>query len=76
MNYVWFNLVQIVTLAVAYLVICPVGDRLQYAQEWSYLFTQGAIAATSNALTIGIAGSILLAVYAKSQVHGNSLTKE
>ncbi|MFC3928204.1 ECF-type riboflavin transporter substrate-binding protein [Streptococcus caprae] len=72
---VFFNFVQIVTLFVAHGLVCPMGDRIQYAQEWSYLFTQGVVAATSNAITIGVAGTILLVVYARTRTQSGSLTK-
>lgn len=75
-NLVWFNLIQIVSIAVAYLVICPIGDKLQYAQEWSYLYAQGAVAGTANALTIGIAGTALLIVYGATRTEAGSLSKE
>ncbi|MGT2930682.1 ECF-type riboflavin transporter substrate-binding protein [Streptococcus dentasini] len=73
---VWFNLVQIFSVYVAYGLICPLGDRLFYRQAWSYLFVQGAVAGTANALTIAVGGTILLLVYAGTRVQSGSLSKD
>lgn len=75
-DYVWFNLVQIVTNLIAWGVIAPLGDIVIYSEPANKVFTQGLIAAISNALTIGIAGSILLAVYAKTRTQSGSLSKD
>ncbi|EFQ56407.1 ECF-type riboflavin transporter substrate-binding protein [Streptococcus downei] len=73
---IWFNLVQIITVYISYGLICPLGDRLMYKQAWSYLFAQGFIAGTANVLTIAIGGTILLSIYAKTQVQSSSLSKD
>lgn len=71
-----FNLVQVVANALAYGLVAPVGDRVLYAQEWSYLLTQGAIAGLANALTIALGGTLLLSLYAKSRTKSGSLSKD
>ncbi|MBM7643617.1 ECF-type riboflavin transporter substrate-binding protein [Streptococcus loxodontisalivarius] len=76
MQMVWFNLVQILAMVIAYGVVTPVGDKLQYAQDWSYLYAQGAVAGLSNALTIAIAGTILMSLYANTRTQAGSLSKD
>ncbi|MBM7636854.1 ECF-type riboflavin transporter substrate-binding protein [Streptococcus saliviloxodontae] len=73
---IWFNLVQVVSIIVAYGVITPIGDKLQYNQAWSYLYAQGFVAGISNALTIAIAGTALMLAYAKSRTQAGSLSKD
>ncbi|AWN18417.1 ECF-type riboflavin transporter substrate-binding protein [Streptococcus sobrinus] len=73
---IYFNLVQVITVYIAYGLICPLGDRLMYKQAWSYLFAQGLIAGTANVLTIAVGGTILLSIYAKTRVQSGSLTKD
>ncbi|MGT2906222.1 ECF-type riboflavin transporter substrate-binding protein [Streptococcus dentiloxodontae] len=73
---IWFNIAQILALLIAYGIITPLGDKLQYAQAWSYLYAQSAVAGLANALTIGFGGTILLAVYAKSRTQSGSLSKD
>ncbi|EHJ52803.1 ECF-type riboflavin transporter substrate-binding protein [Streptococcus macacae] len=75
-NIIWFNLAQTVSVFVGYALIAPIGDKIQFAQSWSYLFVQGFVASVSNALTIGVGGTILLAIYAKTQTQAGSLSKE
>lgn len=71
-----FNLVQLLSILVAYGVVTPVGDRILYAQDWAYLFTQSAIAGAANALTIAVGGSLLLVLYANSRTKSGSLSKD
>lgn len=72
----YFNLVQIAANVIAWGVIAPVLDILIYAQDPKLVFTQGLVAGIANAFTVAIAGTLLLAIYAKTQVQGNSLSKE
>ena len=73
---IWFNVVQILAILVAYGVVTPLGDRLQYSQDWSYLYAQSAVAGISNAITIAIGGTLLLAIYARSRTQSGSLRKD
>ncbi|MFC3932015.1 ECF-type riboflavin transporter substrate-binding protein [Streptococcus dentapri] len=73
---IWFNLIQIISVYLAYGLICPLGDRILYKQTWSYLLTQGFIAGTANVLTIAVGGTILLAVYARTRIQSGSLSKD
>ena len=71
-----FNIVQVIAVALAYVVIAPIGDKIQYNQAWNYLFAQGFISGVANVITIGVGGTILLAIYARTRTQAGSLTKE
>ncbi len=71
-----FNLVQIVANVLAWCVIAPVLDIVIYSEPVNKVFTQGAVAGIANSITVAIAGTILLAVYAKGQTQTNSLSKD
>ncbi|CAD0148444.1 protein of unknown function [Streptococcus thermophilus] len=40
MGMIWFNLAQALGLFIAYGVVTPIGDKIQFAQAWSYLYAQ------------------------------------
>lgn len=71
-----FNLVQIAANVLAWGVIAPVLDIFIYSEPANKVFTQGLVAGIANAVTVAIAGTILLAVYAKNQTQSNSLSKD
>lgn len=71
-----FNVVQVAVNYLAWGLIAPWGDILIYNEPANKVFTQGVIAGLSNALTIGIGGTILLAVYAKNRTKAASLSKD
>lgn len=71
-----FNLVQVLASVIAYGPVTTIGDKILYAQEWSYLLTQGAIAGVANILTMAIGGTLLLSIYAKSRTKSGSLSKD
>lgn len=73
---VLFNIVQLVATVIAWGIIAPVLDIVIYSEAVNKVFTQGLVAGIVNSLTVGIAGTILLAVYAKSQTQTASLSKE
>ena len=52
MSMIWFNLVQALALLIAYGIVTPIGDRLQFAQAWSYLYAQSFVAGVANFITI------------------------
>ena len=68
MSMIWFNLAQALALLI--------GDRLQFAQAWSYLYAQSFVAGVANFITIAIGGTLLLAIYAGSRTQSGSLTKD
>lgn len=71
-----FNVYQIIANAVSWIVIAPVLDIVIYAEPVNLVFTQGIVAAISNAVSVGIIGTILLALYSKTRSKKGSLTKE
>lgn len=71
-----FNLVQVAASILAWGVIAPILDIVIYSEAANKVFTQGLVAGIANSVTVAIAGTILLAVYAKSQTKTGSLTKE
>lgn len=71
-----FNGVQVVANILLWGVLAPVLDILIYHEPANKVFAQGVIAGGVNATTVAIAGTILLAVYAKTQVQNNSLSKD
>ena len=71
-----FNGIQVLANILSWGVVAPVLDILIYQQPVDLVFVQGLVAGIANAVTVAIGGTILLAVYAKTQVRQNSLTKE
>ena len=71
-----FNIVQIVSNLVIWGLIAPVGDVLIYKESANKVFLQGVVAGSFNALTVAVAGSLLLIAYARTQTKDGSLTKD
>lgn len=71
-----FNVVQIISNVIAWVVVAPVLDILIYSEPVNLVFTQGVVAAISNAVSAGVIGSILLVLYSKTRSQKGSLTKE
>ena len=67
---IFFNVVQVVANAVAWIVVAPVLDILVYSEPANKVFAQGAFAFLGNVVIIGILGTILLSVY--SGISGKS----
>ena len=70
-----FNVIQIVGNVIAWLLIAPVLDIVIYAEPSNLVFTQGALAAVSNAISTGVIGTLLLIAYAKTRTGKGSLSK-
>ena len=71
-----YNIFQIVGNAIAWIVVAPVLDIVVYAEPVELVFTQGVVAAISNAVSAGVIGTILLFLYSKTRAKKGSLTKE
>ncbi|MBM7312173.1 MULTISPECIES: ECF-type riboflavin transporter substrate-binding protein [Streptococcus] len=71
-----FNIFQVVANLIAWGVIAPVLDILIYSEAANKVFAQGLVAGIVNSITVAIAGTLLLAVYAKSQTKTGSLSKD
>lgn len=71
-----FNVYQIIGNAIAWIVVAPILDIVIYAEPTNLVFTQGVVAAISNAVSAGVIGTILLVLYSKTRSKKGSLTKE
>ena len=66
----FFNVVQVVANAFAWILVAPVLDILVYREPANKVFIQGAFAFLGNIIIIGILGSLLLVAY--SRIAGKS----
>ena len=66
----FFNVVQVVANAFAWIVVAPVLDILVYQEPANKVFIQGAFAFLGDIIIIGILGSLLLVAY--SRIAGKS----
>lgn len=73
---VLFNVFQIVANAIAWIVVAPVLDIVIYSEPVNLVFTQGVVAAISNAVSAGVIGTILLVLYSKTRAKKGSLDAE
>ncbi|MER2032979.1 ECF-type riboflavin transporter substrate-binding protein [Exiguobacterium indicum] len=73
---VLFNATQAIVQAIGWIIIAPVLDILIYTEPANKVFVQGAVAATSNILTVGVIGTLLLVTYAKTRSKAGSLKRE
>ncbi|MCO4640083.1 putative membrane protein [Streptococcus infantarius subsp. infantarius] len=71
-----FNVFQIVANIVSWGIIAPVLDIVIYSEPANKIFVQGLVAGIANSVTVAIAGTILLIVYARTQVKSGSLSKD
>ncbi len=60
-----FNIYQIAANAIAWILVAPLLDIIVYSEPSNLVFTQGAVAALSNAVSMGVIGTLLLFLYAK-----------
>lgn len=75
-NIILFNAVQIVSNAVAWILVAPVLDIAVYAEPAAKVFLQGAFAFLGNIIIIGVLGTLLLVGYSKVAGKSSSLKKE
>lgn len=73
---VFFNITQVIANIVAWFVVAPVLDVVIYAEPANKVFLQGAIGGTSNMITIGILGTLVLSSYSKTKIKSGSLRVE
>ncbi|WP_303972864.1 ECF-type riboflavin transporter substrate-binding protein [Streptococcus merionis] len=67
---------SLIAVIIAWGILAPIGDIIIYQQPTELVFVQGLVAGLANAATVAIAGTALLAVYAKSRVGSGTLTKD
>ena len=73
---VFFNLIQIVANALVWGVLAPLGDVVIYREAAEKVFAQGIVAGIGNAVTVAIAGTLLLLAYSRTQTRSGSLKKD
>ncbi len=71
-----FNLFQIAANVIAWIVVAPILDIVVYGEPSNLVFTQGAVAALWNAVSMGVIGTILLFLYSKTRAGKGTLSKE
>lgn len=71
-----FNIAQVVSHLICWVVVAPVLDILMYAEPVDKVFVQGLWAWGGNAVTTAIVGSLLCVAYAATKPKAGSLTKE
>ncbi len=71
-----FNIYQVIANVIAWIVVAPVLDIVIYSEPRELVFTQGAVAAITNAISAGVIGTILLLAYSKTRSKKGSLTQE
>ena len=74
-DYVIFNATQVVINVLGWGLIAPYADVIIYSEPSNKVYAQGFLSALVNILTVGIGGSLLLALYAKTRTKKGSLTK-
>lgn len=74
-DYVMFNVTQVVINVLGWGLIAPYADVIIYSEPSNKVYAQGFLSATVNILTVGIGGSLLLALYAKTRTKKGSLRK-
>lgn len=70
-----FNIFQVIANAIAWIIVAPVLDIVVYAEPVNLVFTQGVVAAISNAVSMGVIGTILLVIYSKTRSKKGSLSQ-
>ncbi|MCQ8264515.1 ECF-type riboflavin transporter substrate-binding protein [Streptococcus suis] len=71
-----FNGVQVAANVLAWGIIAPVLDILIYSEPANKVFTQGLVVGIANSVTVAIAGTLLVVIYARTQTQNNSLSKD
>ena len=71
-----FNVFQVISHAVAWVLIAPVLDILMYAEPANKVFLQGFVAGAANIVTTAIVGTLLCVAYASARPKKGSLKEE
>lgn len=71
-----FNITQIIANILAWFIVAPTLDIWIYSEPANKVYIQGIIGGTSNMLTIGILGTIILTSYSKTKIKSKSLRIE
>ena len=73
---IYFNVIQVIANAFSWILLAPILDIVIYSEPANLVFTQGAVAALSNAVSTGVIGTILLLIYSRTRSRSGSLSKE
>ena len=71
-----FVIANVVAYAVAWALVAPLGDILIYAEDASYVFTQGFVSFGLDTVVGIVVGGLLALAYSKTIAKPNSLDKE
>jgi len=71
-----YVIINLITCLVAWAVVAPLGDILVYAEDASYVFTQGIVSASANFVVSAVLGGLLCVAYSKTIAKEGSLDKE
>ena len=71
-----FNIAQIVSHAISWIVVANVLDVLMYSEPLDKILTQSLFATVGNSLSSIVVGSLLCVAYAATKTKAGSLTKE
>lgn len=71
-----FNIYQVISNAIAWFVVAPTLDIVLYAEPFKKVYLQGAVAGCCNMITVGVIGTVLLAIYSKTRTKKGSLDIE
>ena len=71
-----FNIGQIVSHLVAWVVVAPVLDILMYQEPANKVFLQGLTGAGINIITTAVVGTLVCIAYSKAIPKKGSLTEE
>lgn len=75
-DYLIFNITQVLVNFIGWGLIAPYTDVLVYKEIASKVYAQGVWSAGVNALTVGLGGSLLIGLYARTRIKAGSLTKD
>jgi energy-coupling factor transport system substrate-specific component len=73
---VFFNVIQAVANAIAWIIVAPVLDILVYKEPANKVFVQGAFAFLGDIIIIGVLGTLLLVAYSKIAGKSSNLKVE
>ncbi len=71
-----FNVTQVVAQAIGWFLVAPVLDILIYAEPANKVFVQGLTVGITDMVTVGVLGTLLLALYVKTRTKKGSLDVE
>ena len=71
-----FNIAQVISHAISWIVVANVLDVLMYSEPLDKIFAQSLFATVGNSISSIIVGSLLCVAYAATKTKAGSLTKE